>query len=96
MELQTVVDEGADAITEEFGSENWVDQIDLDSLNLGNIFDCVLGQLYGVYLKAPDSLYDRREELGFSAKSNPDLYPLLTGLWARKIREIKKTREMQA
>lgn len=93
--IQDKIDAGAEALTAQFFSDNWVDGIDLDSLDLGHIFHCVLGQLFGGFLDAPSSLYKNREEYGFYTP-HADLYPLLTGLWVLKIREIKRTRETQA
>lgn len=37
----------------------WDAQIDLDRLNISSACDCVLGQLYGQYLRAP--LFDNAE-----------------------------------
>lgn len=72
---------------------DWFLRVNLDKLDLGSGYECVLGQLYGAYASGVDRLEldwdaDEPTRLGFSAHGLPggDLnYPELTELWLDQI-----------
>ena len=69
----------------------WVNQIDLDKLNMTSSFDCIIGQVYGDYCKGITRLektyYCDRYEYGFTAN---DQYTL-TKEWKDAIINIRSS-----
>ena len=71
----------------------WAARIDLNRLNLGSCFGCILGQLYGSYSGAPvfdedDDRIEVAEPLGFDTtgpwRGNPS-YEHLNAAWRTEI-----------
>lgn len=78
----------------------WWKGIDLGKLRMTLCTSCVLGQIYGGFEKALDSLgLDNGREHGFSGRlgsypDDKDDYPILNSLWATEIRKRQEaTRE---
>jgi hypothetical protein len=74
----------------------WLDKVDLESLNLGQNCNCILGQLYGHYSNAHWANFgeDVHEGYGmkFWANSSPENYALLTSIWKEKIQVMRESR----
>lgn len=75
----------------------WVDEIDLDRLNLASILDCVLAQLYGGFFSAKEKLgmsWDVAEDNGFALDFSYERqdYETLTTEW----REVIQSRRDHA
>lgn len=51
METETVYDlaPATKLITNYFEDNRWVEKINLDELDMGNVYNCVLGQLFGTF-----------------------------------------------
>lgn len=68
----------------------WFSQVDVNRLNLGSCYDCVLGQLFGSYAKGLNELgipESGRFEYGFSMDGfHPkEDWLALTNLWREQI-----------
>lgn len=48
-DVDALVETGAALLDECYGSDEWMDLIDVDRLNMSNGCDCVLGQLFDGY-----------------------------------------------
>lgn len=65
---------------------NWVDYIDLDTLELRDGNACVLGQVYGSYTRGVDTLWPRPAlsyaviDHGFVARNDPE-WDALNAAW---------------
>ena len=53
-DLRTRIERGAKLLDER--APGWRERIDLDRLDMGGCFDCVLGQLFGGYSTGADAL----------------------------------------
>lgn len=64
----------------------WRSEIDTDRLDLGSMYDCVLGQLYGSFSKGKDALcLEFGDNYGFAYYSYREELPALNRLWLDEI-----------
>jgi len=82
------------ALLDTYGPTDWRERINLDTLDLHSLTDCVLGQVYGDYADGMDSLFpgesgwlwnETNEEHGFEAPmdriTGNRQYASLTAAW---------------
>ena len=78
------VQKGIDLLQEKHGAD-WVDKIDLKSLNLGSTTECVLGQVYGDYHDGLKELQLHGESAKYGFMSEGEPYTVLDEEWADRI-----------
>ncbi len=86
MTLGARVDEGIDCLDDNIDiiRLNWREWIDLDSLDMAHVNNCVLGQLFGEFDDGAKSLnIEDPRVLGFDVFS--ESYAELTNVWRRKL-----------
>jgi len=62
----------------------WLDRIDAWGLDLASSCRCILGQVYGSFYAAPDTVLDQAAALGFDVTDtgdNPAEFLRLEGAW---------------
>lgn len=86
---------GAEFLTRVLEGPQWRPRIDLDSLNLCSSYQCVLGQLYGVYERGVDALGlngAQQFDYGFTVSPRFDGYvgawEALTEAWRRELTSV--------
>lgn len=76
---------------------DWIDEINLDTLNMGDPYDCLLGQLYGNYGHGLDDLdIGNGMWYGFDVAAGPNSSHTareLTALWVEKIGQLRAVPE---
>lgn len=65
----------------------WFNRIDLKNLNLDSWINCILGQLYGDYARAPRSATDFGISFGFWPRTDPFDQGDLETIWRREIKQ---------
>lgn len=99
-ELLLKIMQGIRTLEREHGP-GWVDQINLDTLQLASIDRCVLGQVYGEYTKGCRALGQEGQhaaaELGFTLPLGDDGVPPygwqeLNNAWREQIQALKALR----
>jgi hypothetical protein len=72
----------------------WVERVNLDTLDLGDSCECVLGQEYGDFWKAPTEVIFEDYVRGFNRSSSRDdssAYEPLTAAWRVLIEARRST-----
>lgn len=93
--LDHAVQRGAEFLDEH--RPGWVDEIDVQCLDIGNPFNCIVGQLEGGWSDGLESLGLTEEDsvrLGFDAPDGPWMaYDLdeLTELWVNLINDRRES-----
>lgn len=89
------VKRGIDILNGHFGENVWVDDIDLDKLNMDNALYCILGQLFGDYGSGRFTLGIQNENgsyYGFDNMFREDEgWGVLNELWASYITQVPLT-----
>lgn len=99
-DLTTRVERGANLLDRYFGDVEWRGRIDLETLNLGNVRKCVLGQLFGDYdtgtLELGEGIAIDDAVYGFNAHTRFEEYPELTEAWRDYLYADAPTEEVPA
>lgn len=59
------------ALLDERGPTDWRKRINLDTLDVGSLENCILGQLYGSFLRKPSSVFWDTVNCGFDVPMQP-------------------------
>lgn len=96
-EVEDRVQLGIKVLDQHFGSQEWVNMIDLERLRLESSCACVLGQTFGRYYRGLDALAsgvdwvaDWSADHGFVVKKSYDEYSALTIAWRQAIENLRK------
>lgn len=89
---QRYVDDGIQYLDSWYGRDNWLPKIDLDTLNLGEVFSCIAGQITGSYTKFQDIHKMDNVQcslLGLTKIDDSVSYSDLSKEWKRRITEMR-------
>jgi hypothetical protein len=93
MDIAERVQTGIEALDEHFGDSSWAKKIDLDTFAFESTDNCVLGQLFGDYMEAPDRVregFKGELEWSFSWHSaHPEHAMLMHDEWNARIEELQ-------
>lgn len=84
-EVMERVKAGMALLERKYGPE-WIDKIDLETLNIADITQCVLGQVYGGFGQGLGQIRVSPYRYGFDKISESDSYAPLQAAWKDAIR----------
>lgn len=98
-DVKIVIDRGIDALNDYWGGTDWLADIDLHTLDMAQPDRCVLGQVFGGFIRGYSALGmgSGREAVGFGFESSEHsddgeygfTYNDLQNEWMDRLREMK-------